>query len=553
VVITWTPRSFAIFGLALAAQAACVPVEIQGPLAPPPDAGASPPLELPDAGADPLWPDAEDPYPPEEDAGPAPDALPYPDAQPYPDASPDAGIWADASTTLPDEETDPLALAGLPTGAAQLSALCARNQGDLVSLAFCGPTPPVITSLTDLLNVLGLGFRPGNNANATNGNPGFALTSHSSSLVTRFTSPINPRAIIFTPARSNGRVRGTPQPNPTYVALGFVRGEQFVELVSKDPTAGGVLRFFLFRFEQACNQRPGGCTPGDLLTPAVESGFTSYTLYQDDDIKNTVFDCAQCHQPNGPGTPKILRMQELQFPWTHFLFNEPAGNVLLRDDFRAAHPNEPYAGIPAAAVPNAAPPRLEAFVENNGFQAQPNEFQTGTISMEVSTQNAQQPTMNIPPGISNTWNMLYNNYLAGNAIPPPYHDFRVTDPTKLANMTAAYRAVMTGAMPAAQLPDIRDVFLDAALPDMTIRPRPGSTGRQILVQMCQQCHNSKLDQSISRARFNVETLDQMSRLEKDIAIARIQLPKNAARLMPPERFRELSPAEIALVTQELMR
>jgi len=46
---------------------------------------------------------------------------------------------------------------------------------------------------------------------ATGGNPGFALTSHSSSLVTRFTSPINPRAIIFTPALAAQRPT-TPKP-----------------------------------------------------------------------------------------------------------------------------------------------------------------------------------------------------------------------------------------------------------------------------------------------------------------------------------------------------
>jgi hypothetical protein len=86
-----------------------------------------------------------------------------------------------------------------------------------------------------------------------------------------------------------------------------------------------------------------------------------------------------------------------------------------------------------------------------------------------------------------------------------------------------------------------------------MRPRPNQTGQQILVQICQQCHNSRLDQTITRARFNIETLAQMSRAEKDLAITRIHLPKSAARHMPPDRFRELSQAEIDLVTQELMQ
>ena len=49
-----------------------------------------------------------------------------------------------------------------------------------------------------------------------------------------------------------------------------------------------------------------------------------------------------------------------------------------------------------------------------------------------------------------------------------------------------------------------DILLDAALPDMSIRPKAGLDGRGILVHMCTMCHNDKLDQTISRAQFERE-------------------------------------------------
>jgi mono/diheme cytochrome c family protein len=453
-----------------------------------------------------------------------------------------------SDTGEPDDyPTDPLH--DLPTGEDQHDALCSRGHGDPISLAFCAtPDQPPIGSLVELQNFVGLDT-------SDPASTSFAFSSHSSSLVMRLVSPLNPRAIIFKRPLGGQPRNGNPLPNPEVVAMGFTRGEQFVELAAKDPTADDLVRFFLFRFAQGCNDAPGGCTNGDRFTPAIESGYTSYTLYEDVDIANTVFDCKQCHQPDGPGTTQILRMQELQFPWHHWLFDEPEGDVFLCADYRAAHVGEDYAGVPAVNFASscrapqgtfAGPPALENFIENNGFLAQPNEFVTDDILAEVVANNPAQPGSNVPPGQSATWNALYDAYLGGVAIPPPYHDFRVTDAAKLAAMTDAYNAVRGGSMPADQLPDITDVFLDEALPDMTIRPRPGATGEEILRQMCIQCHNSRLDQTISRAKFNVEDLAAIPAAEKAVAIERLTSPKDSAKLMPPARFRELSDDEIAL-------
>ena len=479
----------------------------------------------------------------------------------------DAGLLADGGDPL-DEATNPFI--GLPIGANQLAVLCARKNGDAVSKAFCGPTPPVITSLVDLQKLLGLDFKAGNIGNGTGGNPAFVLTGHSTSLVTQFTSAINPRAIIFTPPNSRGRVNN-PKPLTSFIAMGFVRGEEFVELVSNDPTANagaGDLRFFLFNFAHPCTASATGCTNGDLLTPAVESNFTGvYSLYQEDDIKDTIFDCQQCHQSGGPTTAKILRMQELQNPWGHFFRNNRINGQVLLADYQAAHgTSETYAGIPGAVIfnPNQTnnngnvttgggpdPAALEGLVENQGFKNQPNEYTTGTILKEVQAVNPNQPGQNVPAGTSKTWEALYANSMAGLDIPVPYHDIKVTDPLKLASATSAYQAVMAGTTPAAQLPDIRDVFLDSALSDLSFQPAAGLDGQGILVQMCQQCHNASLDQTESRERFRVDQLSQMTPAEKNLAIHRLNLPATSFRRMPPPRFRTLSPAEIEAVTQTL--
>jgi hypothetical protein len=455
---------------------------------------------------------------------------------------------------------DPLSPSlGFLTGAAQLAQLCARGNGDAVSKAFCATsTPPTITSITDLQKLVGLDFQPGNIANGTDGNPAFALTGHSSSLVTHFTSAVNPRAIIFTPPNTRGHV-GDPPALASFVAIGFVRGEQFIELVSNDPTANhgeGDLHFFLLRFTQACNASTNGCSVDDLLTPSIEGNFTSYSLYQDVDVQNTVLDCLQCHQAGGPSTPKILRMQELTNPWGHWFRNNRTNGQEMISDYVAAHgTDEDYAGIPAAAINNPDdannngegpfdgggpdPAALEGLVEDQGFASQPNEFDTAEI---------------LDQGESPSWLTLYDNAKAAEDIPPPYHENRVTDPSLLAAATSAYTDFLAGT-PLTM--DIRDVFLASALPDLTFAPDPAldaaSNGVGIMVQMCQQCHNPSLDQSLTRAKFDVTKLSTMPAAEKAKAILRLDLDPTSFRHMPPPRFRSLSAAEIALVTAALSK
>src|SRR5215468_11425657 len=71
----------------------------------------------------------------------------------------------DAGTAVP-VDSDPLS--GLPTGATQWSAVCAKQYGDAISAKFCaGTAPPTLKSLADLEALLGLTVVPNPNNDLT--------------------------------------------------------------------------------------------------------------------------------------------------------------------------------------------------------------------------------------------------------------------------------------------------------------------------------------------------------------------------------------------------
>jgi mono/diheme cytochrome c family protein len=473
---------------------------------------------------------------PEEEKKSTPEIIPAPEKQPE----------------LPKSEPKPFTeeniFDNIPEGAEQLKVLCARPGQDKVRQVFCSQNPPPVTSLVELQRALGLGIidpnRLGRNNNGTGGNAAFVFTAGSSSLVSKFTSSINPRLIMFSPPTGNR--------DPDLVALGFVRGEQFAEIIAGDPSTNQ-LNFFLVRFEQACNKTETGCNHGELLTPAIESNWTNFTIYEDVDIQNTIADCKQCHQPGGENTPKMLRMQELRNPWTHFMRDNTNGGRVLIADYQAAHgTTETMAGIPGPMISSSDPALLENLVRDNGFANQPGEFPTRTIEGEVAQSSPGQPANNATLGTSQTWNTLYAQFVNGTVIAPPFHDVKVTDPAKLQVMTKAYQDFRNGVLPMDKLPDIRNTLPEAGLRDMGLMVKAGLTGSQILMNACAQCHNSNLPQNISRAKFNVD-LTKMSKEEKELAIARLSLPESDPRRMPPARFRTLTKDEINLLTLELRK
>ena len=99
---------------------------------------------------------------------------------------------------------------------------------------------------------------------------------------------------------------------------------------------------------------------------------------------------------------------------------------------------------------------------------------------------------------------------------------------------------------------MRDVFPDdhALLAEMGMSTEPGLSGEAVLLQACAQCHNDRLDQELSRARFRAD-LQGLTRAEKELAIARLSLPPNDLLAMPPARFRVLSQEARARAIQAL--
>jgi mono/diheme cytochrome c family protein len=191
-------------------------------------------------------------------------------------------------------------------------------------------------------------------------------------------------------------------------------------------------------------------------------------------------------------------------------------------------------------------------IKQAGFAAQPNAFPSATIEAEVAEFAPGEPAINVPSGASATWNTIYQAAADGQFIAAPYHDVKITDPAKLAAMTAAYQAVLGGAR---LTRDVRDVFLDSGLADMGFAAQSEirMDGRALLVQQCQQCHNARLDPTLTRDKFLVDKLDQMSRDEKDTAIARIRMSVDTRFTMPPPLFRTVSQAQRDAMISELAK
>ena len=189
----------------------------------------------------------------------------------------------------PRVEVMPDPLEGLPRGADSSQAVCARGQQDKVTKALCGS--PTITSVAELQEALGLGFTGslGPGAERQPRQPGlraarsFELARHARGLRDQ------PAAFVFSPppgSHAHPRLRR--------------HGLRARRAVRRDRRRGPnrrTLSFYLLKFELAC-EADKSCKPGDLLTPAVEKNWKGWTLYQDEDLKNTIADCRQCHQPD---------------------------------------------------------------------------------------------------------------------------------------------------------------------------------------------------------------------------------------------------------------
>lgn len=411
-------------------------------------------------------------------------------------------------------------------------ALCARAGDDVVRDVFCRAGAAPIRDLLSLQSALGVNTFPpiSEDVPLPPGSPPptdlVVFLGLSTALSGHLVSPINPRVILM----------GGP------TQLAFQRGSQKVELVSLD-RATNALNFYLLSFTQACNRTPGGCTPGDLFTPRIETAWERVRLDDADDLENTPLDCRQCHQ-RGRAQP-ILLMREHRAPWTHFFSAITpgaapvlgvTGSDLLRD-FLDAQGDEPYANVPVTYAKGTAGFFLEGTVE----RLQPLFFDSALIDLERGTYDPPAPSAVLRR--SPTWDRAYAAFKRGEQLALPHFDARPVDPAKFAQRSEAYRRYRAGELPAEALPDLADVFPDdpQQRAEIGLQTEPDATPAEALIQACAPCHNDVLNQTISRARFNV-ALSRLDARARAVAVERLTRPPSDPGVMPPAGARALPPA-----------
>jgi mono/diheme cytochrome c family protein len=437
-----------------------------------------------------------------------------------------APSWADLPAVVtPDPE-----LGSLPSREKQYDELCKVPKNDAFFKLVCGGVRPNIPDLVGLLRLVGL-----------DQDRAFALNANSTSLVAKSVSALNPRIVVFP------RVDADLDKKDDFIIEAFVRGERFAEIASRDPMSGEP-NFYLVTFEQACDYQ-GNCDLASRLTEEIEHDFTAYSIYPESDLENTSFDCLACHRPGGFGTKKILRMQELSSPWLHWFpqrfVQRTDSDRVLSAEFSDIHGVDmQYGGVPLATIQNAldegSGAQLEALIRAEGFGDQPNAFDS---RIEAEAKNGDP---------SPTWLAQWTLATQGAAITVPYPRVDVTDEAKRTAATAAYKAVVGGAARDGFL-DLRDVFSQDAEEKLSFVPQAGADGHAVLVQMCSRCHDGRADPAISRSKFNVLKLDQMSAAEKTIASARLQEPEGSIKKMPPWRSGQLTPEALAAAVSELAK
>lgn len=433
--------------------------------------------------------------------------------------------WSRLPPVAPDVE-----LAAFGVRDASHQRVCARGRNDSFARALCGSEQrPEIRDITGLLELVGLSEERA-----------FAMTGNSTSLVAHDVSAINPRMIVFP------RVGSDLQRPEQMTAVGFVRGEQLVEIVSRDPVTDDY-NFYLLTFEQRCNYEQTGCDLASLLTEEIEHGWTAYSVYDQDDLELTSLDCRSCHQPGPPGSKHILRMQELASPWLHwfpqrFSQRTESDRVLLAQFGEVHGLDAQYGGIPVTTIVNAidegSGAQLEALIRAEGSGDQPNPFD-GHIAAEMGR------------GHSPTWQERFETHLRGEAIAVPYPHIDVTDPVKRDAAVRSYLNVVTGVAARETLIDIRKIFSDDAQQKLSFVPTPGSDGKTVLLQMCSRCHDGRGNPNLAKNRFDILKLDEMPRAQKDSAIIRLTAEDHTR--MPPKRVGHLTPESIQAAIAELQR
>ena len=118
---------------------------------------------------------------------------------------------------------------------------------------------------------------------------------------------------------------GAPSAGSTF-SSGSTRASSSWRSPSHDLSVDTV-NFYVIFFDQACTERPAGCSYTDLLTPQLVTGWSNDRVFEmTTTLGNTILDCHVCHEPEQRANP-FLRMQEIEPPFTHWFSRQTDGRT----------------------------------------------------------------------------------------------------------------------------------------------------------------------------------------------------------------------------------
>jgi hypothetical protein len=449
-------------------------------------------------------------------------------------------------------------------GAAQTDRVCARGNRDAIARALCSQPRARLSSLDELLHA----FWPNGRSFFKNYSAG--LTNHSQALSARTVSALNPAVILssldeFAPGGDGARPGFA-----TDLAISFTRGDQLVELLGLD-VENRRLNFYLLAFGHAC-RAAGNCTATDVLGPRIERDWTSWTLYQDEDIEDTPLACLVCHQSEGPGMPKRVLIRQFAPPWLHW--GQPSSatfelgcadrsRVLLsqvpRPDatavianlagsFVQAHAGEShFAGVPidtllaqrsGEEVFNIARQMRAAILRRDGISTnresdfpleEPHKFNSiGVITEQYC-----------PNPVIDTWNAYRNDVLLQRGLPIPHHQFDVIGTDAGVAARTDYAAFLQRAGSSDPLEILAPLMGDDVATAVGFYPSPDADAPAILRQMCGRCHTGMETPGTRRAAFDARNLERLNPLTMAAVMRRLRLAADDPELMPPRRAGEM--------------
>jgi hypothetical protein len=452
-----------------------------------------------------------------------------------------AGGGGGAGEPRPEERW----LDAIGKGRAQTERVCRSGVRDRVATALCAESAGAIRGLSDLYRAIGFG-EPRDRY--------IASTTHSLGLSARSVSAANPRTFVFTPDRA-------PIVPERHVATGFARGEQLVELAALD-VATLDYNFYLLRFEQACNA--SRCTPDDLLTDKVETGWTGFTLYSDRDLVDTPLDCTSCHQPFGGGTHKQLLMRQTAHPWLHWGDFRGESEHRICPDYTGPPPGRwipgegltllvrlegrdgRHGGLSVGELADApSGERFSLFLTDaeNSIRASP--YPAGYPYANIESDSTRVLCERLE-GTSATWERDRRDSLA-KGHPVPYYGPDILDPEQRAVVAQDRAAFLARHSHDDALDVAMSLVAQEAATAIGFYPRESDTAPEMLRTMCVRCHSSQADRNLRRARFDAENLERFEPTVARMVRERLTLPRTSPELMPPLRAGELPAWAIARI------